>query len=1239
MAWTGKAQLNTVSGAAGTDFYFTTFKHSEVQGLILQIIVAGSNATTATYSVNGKVVRVQSDRFMTSLGKPFQSNPGDVVHITTSEPCFMSAFVVGSTCGAETSILPTRLLGTSYMLQGTPGSLIELNGALTQTYSQFSVVGTTDHTNITIQSPVNLTCITTGQTIPAEERVKFAMMEGQALFFQPLDYTNDISGVRVKANHPVAVFQGNNLTRIPTGADWADYTWEQARPTTEWGTEFIVPKSSLFRYNITRVTALEDNTEVYRWDNGMPVYVATLQSGQTYSTPVNTNTPQLAAIHLQTSKPACCYLYFTGSTQNDGVGDPSMVEIAPIDRPSTNTRWIMANPADNAPYKTRVLVTFRADNIANILLNGLTFRSYEGESVQAVITDEYVTYEMAYSTAQSMILLAQQGGFSAYTLHVGQVSESSAFNLALHETPPPVDLCLDGQLLFKEDFGGNDPSDPTVSTTPVAGMSSAYRQITNLELKGNSQDMGSGKYLVTKRGYRNASDKNYSLWHIMDDHTYWGDTTRGYFLEVDGKGGNDAFFSTTLTGLCAGSQLSFSAYVANLTTAAQYNAWRPDSWRDYVHPKLLFVITNPENGEELARYNTDTIAHDWSNYPKSWRESAEWQLVGMNFVVPEGVTEAKLSIRNNAVGSTGNDFALDDIEVRLCVPPVAIIAPDTVCTDTKNTFTAAFENDGTFIEPLEYQWYFSADSITWTPLNDGNEREYKLKAKPRHTGWYQVAVSGRGNINNPNCRSLSDPFYLYVIPDCPPILCPDGYLLFRETFDNPVMGSDTTFHGLCAGMDLSFVVNLPPNHPNTRLLMRLIDPVSGTELATYDTGEVPADSLQVGTNLTVPEGVSDLRWTIRNNKAGSAGQPFTVEDIEIRLCIEPISIQSPDTIVCRKMPFTFKAVYDNYGILENPEYRWSFSPDSATWTDLQTSQEKTYTIPVVHRSDEGWYRVSVADEGKSDMANCRGTSEPFRLFTSYCYTATDRFIDTVACDTLLKLGHTWRGHDWPTVGTVIDTIKDFEDDDSLYVHLTLDSKICCPDIDYYRMDSAVCDTLLPFLWFYRDTMVLFTEIGEQTVEYPHYKWETCTGEIHTLALDTFHCERLYPFIVNKYNWQLLLDYVTLRRIFPERQYLAFQWYKDGEKIDGAIEDDYAEQNELNGSFQLCIRLDQAVDDDDEYIWSNILDIHPVEEPLPVIKRVYDAHGIPVSEQQMNHGVFLIRYEQGDRVWTEKRFIP
>lgn len=112
-----------------------------------------------------------------------------------------------------------------------------------------------------------------------------------------------------------------------------------------------------------------------------------------------------------------------------------------------------------------------------------------------------------------------------------------------------------------------------------------------------------------------------------------------------------------------------------------------------------------------------------------------------------------------------------------------------------------------------------------------------------------------------------------------------------------------------------------------------------------------------------------------------------------------------------------------------------------------------------------------------------------------------------------------------------------------------------------------------------------------------------------LSLDTFKCERLYPFVVNKYNWVLLCDNEVLRQLFPDQTALTFQWFKDGEAVSGATEDDYSEQNELHGSYQLVIRLS-----DGSYVWSTIVEILDTPEPAPVRVQIYDSRGTPVREK-------------------------
>ena len=56
-------------------------------------------------------------------------------------------------------------------------------------------------------------------------------------------------------------------------------------------------------------------------------------------------------------------------------------------------------------------------------------------------------------------------------------------------------VCPRGTILFREDFGGNDPSDPVTSPTPLTTMSSRYRQVFNV-----LSWVSSGLYVVAKHG-------------------------------------------------------------------------------------------------------------------------------------------------------------------------------------------------------------------------------------------------------------------------------------------------------------------------------------------------------------------------------------------------------------------------------------------------------------------------------------------------------------------------------------------------------------------------------------------------------------------------------------------------------------------------------------------------------------------------------------------------------------------
>ena len=978
------------------------------------------------------------------------------------------------------------------------------------------------------------------------------------------------------------------------------------------------------------------------------------------------------------------------------------------------------------------------------------------------------------------------------------------FTLVLMSVSPLLyaqdELCTEGTLLFREDFGGNDPNDPRVGTTPVQGMT--YEQL----LTDEWMSMKSGKYLVTKSGYCNGDTSMTNLpqnrssqWHLQDDHTYPNDKTRGYLMEIDGRGDHSAFYSTTIDGLCEGSRLTFSAYVANVLTWGMYVG----SPGRYAYPRLKFVLTDPDTGALLAIYNTGDIPFDstFINDYSCWKQSVKWQLVGMNFTVPSGQNKIRLTIYNNATGTTGNDFAIDDIEIRLCTPPVTIEGEAEVCPHVPTTLTANFTNDGTFPEPLAYKWFFSADSASWETLDETSNVLTIPNVQKADSGWYQVAVAGSEEIEYLRCRAISEPYLLKVkgcepskpvtvriiSPDsvcpndpytfeveienedalqapieyqwwyrspeqpdtwirlssgnvrnmhitsfqtqhvgwykvmvaghgqinieqnrveseelfvtfkkCEPDLCLDGTLLYRDDFGgnnpsdprvgtNPIPsieyrqatndrfgqmgngsyivtkegycngdtadlrrrygylpnwgsqwilqddhtypndrtrgyyieidggGGDTPFYsttidGLCPGSKLTFsayVVNVHfyeqvqkffrqnYHYVYPRMKFVLKNPQDGQILATRSTGDIQPDVTKswniflresadwqlVGMEFTVPEGVESIQMYIYNDAGTGTGNDFAMDDIEIHLCAPPITIEG-DEELCANEAAMLTANFTNDGTFEDPlEYRWLFSTDSLTWSEL-TETSNTLTLSAAQKADSGWYKATVASAENIASINCRAISEPY----------------------LLKV----KGCEPPTPP--------------------------CPELQFASADTTVCDTLMPYRW--RD--ILFTE--PTTYEVLYKDRNDCDSVLLFLTLDTVHCERepeCYPIIVNKYNWVLLVDNVKVQALFPNRTVLAYQWYKNGEPIPGANEDDYSEYNELHGEFQMILTLDGG-----EEVCSNILRINLIEQEEILIQTyIYDSLGVPVRENQITHGIYLYRYVQGDKVWTEKKFIP
>ena len=223
--------------------------------------------------------------------------------------------------------LPVDVLGNSYMaIAYTP--LVDSSCG-----TQFAVVATADGTNVTITPSVDAGTRLAG--IPYV--VTLARGEVYQLQSRGEGADCDLSGSRITADRPVAVFSGNPITDVPVRQDAADHLVEQLVPISVWGAHFVtVPLGGRLKGDTFRVLAAEDGTNVEVNDT----LVATLSRSQYYEW------VGASAQEISTSKPVTVAQYansaiFEGPGENNG--DPFMAIIPPVE--SSLMDYTMCTPA------------------------------------------------------------------------------------------------------------------------------------------------------------------------------------------------------------------------------------------------------------------------------------------------------------------------------------------------------------------------------------------------------------------------------------------------------------------------------------------------------------------------------------------------------------------------------------------------------------------------------------------------------------------------------------------------------------------------------------------------------------------------------------------------------------------------------------------------------------------------------------------------------------------------------
>jgi gliding motility-associated-like protein len=396
-----------------------------------------------------------------------------------------------------------------------------------------------------------------------------------------------------------------------------------------------------------------------------------------------------------------------------------------------------------------------------------------------------------------------------------------------------------------------------------------------------------GYYTIT----HSTSDCFNGSWiTVPADHT---GNPNGYFMLVNASYQPSDFYVQTISGLCAGTNYQFAAWVLNMVAT-----------QGEILPNITFTIEST-TGAVLGTYNTGDIPSTGT---------VDWVQYGFYFNTPPGVSAVVLRMTNNASGGIGNDLALDDITFRAAGPDIvsSVVGypTDTIALCEHDTRTLGFNATVESCYPTAvYQWQQSTDSgITWVDIPGANMLDYTRAASGPGSFLYRLTVAQSGNIGVVSCEVASAPILIQVI-----------------AIPEPAVRIATSMDSSCAGMPVSFTAVPDSGGPGPVFQWMLNGADVGSGGTTYANSRL--NSGDVVQCLMTSDAACVLNPVVQSNQ---------VSVVVTAIPVSSVSIAGSANSICQDSPVTFKATPVNGGV--SALYQWMVNGvaaggDSSAFTD------------------------------------------------------------------------------------------------------------------------------------------------------------------------------------------------------------------------------------------------------------------------------------------------------------------
>jgi hypothetical protein len=377
---------------------------------------------------------------------------------------------------------------------------------------------------------------------------------------------------------------------------------------------------------------------------------------------------------------------------------------------------------------TTAPITFDFGTTFNTQATNDILRIYDGPNTSARLL--YTVSGVHNGASNKVGQLSSTGNSLTFRFTSNGSTNNAGWTASIQCSPAETygDACvggLAGMFLFKEDF---EPVSPPVNYNigpPLAASLTGYTY-------KNIPDTTVG-YMINDSEYGIVKNAIYGggnmprAWANFKDHT----SGNGYMMLINANYDPDTVYNKTVAGLTGNTTYFVSAYIhtASASISITNCTGSNPSFGNIKNANIDFKILNMS--DVLVAINST------GNIQPVDPDPANWRLYNTFYTTGPGETSFKFQITNRASGGCGNDFAIDDIEVRACPSGAAHVLPSKL-----GNFTVA---------PVEDRYVF----LEWITIEEKDSHSFIIERSRDGVKWETLRVISAGG-NSAVMRSYNE---------------------------------------------------------------------------------------------------------------------------------------------------------------------------------------------------------------------------------------------------------------------------------------------------------------------------------------------------------------------------------------------------------------------------------------------------------------------------------------------------